>query len=219
MSSGVRNRPLLAVVVLLAVLSACSQAESPTTPAAELSGVGAFGELVRAPGLQVDYEPLSTPEEAAAIADLVARGTLVSVVQGRDLIVEADNPSVDVRSIVVGVRLDEVYAGSLGKEGDGIAYIQLPKSPLSSIGDYREALPTGTEAALYLTLLPQEDPLYRDDEAGRPKGQRIWVPISPQGLVLADGAQSVELLSGIRFDESLDAFLPPSPSFPSSESG
>lgn len=198
-----RTLSMVVIAAALAIPSACAapeQSDSVTQPA----GLGA----------ESDYDRVGTVKEAAAIADLVAEGVLVSVNEGRSFIVEPDDPALDDHNVVVGVRLGEVYQGSLGDKSDGIAYIELPEHVRATLETYQAALPKGTEVAVYLGLLPQEDPLYRDDTAGRPAGQQIWVPISPQGLVLADGAQSQELLSGMRFDAPLSAFLPPSTTFP-----
>lgn len=213
------RKPAVLVAVAALVLGACGTAASESPAPATSAGVDAFSALVRASGLQLDYDQLDSPDEAAAIADLVAEGTVVSVVEGRALVVEKDDPSVDSLSLVLGVRIDDVVQGDLAKGSDGIAYIEIPRDGQTSVAEYQQALPKGAEAALYLTLLPQEDGLHRDDLAGRPAGQRIWVAISPQGLVLADGAQSQELLSGTRFDAPLSAFLPPSPAFPTAVSG
>lgn len=118
--------------------------------------VAAFSALARASGSEVDSDRLATVQEAAAISDLVAQGTVVSIDEGRAFIVQNDNPSVDALSLVLGVRIDRAIQGSLAKNSDGIAYIEIHRTRQTSVAEYKEALPEGTAAALYLNLLPQE---------------------------------------------------------------
>lgn len=130
--------------IVLAALAALAVAGcASTTDSAAPSGSAADFAAQVARDMHVDYDPLRSPADAVAQADLIVRGTLVRVEPGIE--VKAADTALTKRyqnkyaTFVVAV--DEVLAGDAGQVTGGHVYVQVMKAPTVDTGALAKANP------------------------------------------------------------------------------
>jgi hypothetical protein len=154
-----------------------------------------------------DYNPASTPAELASWSDLVISGTIKTVREGR-------SGKDGSRTVVMVVNSDKIIKG---KASDTVC-IELPNPGTREARVYAAAVPTNADVVLYLqdsAPLDKGDPNLVEPAQGRPAGTPLYQPVSPQGLILGDVHQVVQILDFSSFQgASLVDFLPNSVRFP-----
>lgn len=213
------NRGLIGVS-LAALLGACAPEGTTAAPIDEPTAATpgfpihpdpmAFSKLFSSHA--ADYEVMKAPADLRAHSDLVLSGEIIGLTDGRRLLVD-DNEDLTEATIVVQVKPDDIISGSLPEGYDGSIYVELMTGH-QSVEDYAEVYPRNAQVALYLERSRPGDPTLEDASAGRPDGQPIWQPVSPQGFIIAADAGSVVVLEQTFFSEPLSQFLPPSERFP-----
>lgn len=187
---------LRAVAVMAAAgfgLSACQGADgqpSSSPPndqvsSIEPSSVKRFARLFG--GYSADYEPFETAKEMEAASQLVLKGTIADIRPGRILYAESlDNPEA-AQALVMEVAWTEVVTGEEPTEGS--VYLELPSGGRDA-SEFEHALPVDASVGLYLVPARNEsgDLPIGDEDAGRPEGAPLWVPVNPQGFVIATGS-------------------------------
>lgn len=171
-------------------------------------------------GMEGDYDQMSGPSELAKLpyTNLVVSGEAGSPNEGR---VWADSPNDEFGALtttVVPLFVDKVEQGQLPTGADGTVYLEIQLAPGSEASfDSIE----GREGIFYLNRLPDDlgpsNGIYPiDAEAGRPKGQPLFQPSHPEGILVeaaGGGVWSVE--SAVSYPNgNLDDFLPSKQSFP-----
>ncbi|WP_133163926.1 hypothetical protein [Cryobacterium zongtaii] len=133
-------------------------------------------------GRTVDYDPLDSPQELAAVSQVVVEATVVGVQKGRSI--------TGLDSTVLVLLPDDVVKGELAAGNDGHVYLELYWAGSSDPSYYAKALPFGAKVVAYMVPAadgaPEEgiDTVVGDPKAGRPEGQALFLPNGPQGLVM-----------------------------------
>jgi hypothetical protein len=166
-------------------------------------------------GVAADYVHVRTPAELAAQSDLVVRGRIARIARGRIFGSSATDP-VARRSIVVVFSVERTLAGTLPADSRGRVYVELPASGSPSQADLDRATPTTADAVLYLRpAATASDTAVVNPSAGRPTGQPLYQPASPQGFVIDAGDAVVQILEHTEFhDADLRDFAPGAARFP-----
>lgn len=197
----------------LASCSANSQPD-PNRQKASAGSAEAFARLFV--GYHADYEQAESPAALADRSDLVVRGTIVSIDPGRTQIVDAA-AGLEEKSIVAKLRVDEVLAGSLDEGNNGFVYLELPNIGSIDPATYDASLPLGAETLIYAVPSRPGDPTLDDPNAGRPAGQPMLAPVSPQGFWMESSDGSIEVLEGDSSSDPIEGAAPSSDSFPQSD--
>lgn len=152
--------------------------------------------FVQALSLGGDLDSSPTPADHAAAAELIVRGTVQGVREGRELVLFEGSSLV---SAVLEVAPTELLKGALPEGSDGTIYVeQLVRPPArqelpdttvvlpGAIEDLRATLPVGAHVLVYVTrsTLADGDDRMVDPAAGRPEGQVLWQPRLGSGFVL-----------------------------------
>ena len=193
-----RNRLAAGIgsIVLIAALTACTSAASvpTTTEAEEPYSVRQSAEQFA--GYEGDYDSISSPE-LAKLSILVATGTVERVQEGRIQIIPESPQEAGISTIVLVLRDVKAVQGNLEEGGDGFIYIELPNPGQREPEAYAEGLRTGARVVSYLYPAsdgaPQKDvdTGIADPRAGRPDGQPLYIPSSPQALILQYQGEAV----------------------------
>lgn len=198
--------PALAVVVAASV-PACGR------------GAGAGGDVeafVRLfDGYSAEYVPVGTPAELAGMSRLVVSGSITAIHPGPAYPQYEKDPN-GLRTVVMAVAVDEVLHGSLPDPGHRSVYVQLlpPGGVAAEVFD-RHA-PKSATVVLYLVPSREGGPLVTDAEAGRPAGQPLLEPTTPQGFLVEAPGGVVEPTGHRSFIRvGIERFLPSAGPFPS----
>jgi hypothetical protein len=164
-------------------------------------------------GYFADYPVVTEPKELAAQSAIVVSGTISRIVEGRTQVIDDVSGFTDV-SIVAEVEVSKAHHGALPKDSGGTVYVELPRIGETSATDYDVALPDDNAAVLYLVESRPGDETIENPQAGRPLGQPILAPTTPQGFWMATPEGSVLVLEGELSTDSLNEALPGSDEFP-----
>lgn len=218
-----RRRTLaLAIATALLLVGGCAQSdESKDSPAAQGSIEG-LGSLFTS--WSFDYIVAESGADLAEYADIVVVGQPDGLAAGpthKDEVTLAPT-----RSVVLKVTVEDVLLGQLPDDANDTVYLYLPETfEIASMGIERaDAIARNATApgVFYLNLVNFENEvpgwIIEDQEAGRPAGQPLFQPVSPQGFVLSMGLdKTAQILEYKVYDEPLESFFPDSPELPSAE--
>jgi hypothetical protein len=133
-----RKALTLPVLVLAVVFGGCSGDSSP----AKSSTIATFVSLT-ASGVNVDYTPLASPQDAVAKANLIVEGTLTDVVDGIGL--TYPNPLYTERQAntyaTFVITVERVISGDAAKVLNGRVYATVHKSRAAEIDELAGANP------------------------------------------------------------------------------
>lgn len=158
-------------------------------------------------GLTVDYDPLDSPQELAAVSRVIVKATVMRVQEGRTI--------TGVDSIVLVLLPDDVVTGELAAGNDGNVYLELYGANSPDPSYYAQALPSGAKVVAYMvpagdgTPDQRADVVIDDPKAGRPDGQTLYIPSGPQGFALqVEGHDVVWPLIGAQATGNIADTLP-----------
>jgi hypothetical protein len=193
----------LALVAGAAAVAVCVQlAVASGRPDAE----GLTRLLASAPA---DYPIAGTPGELASRSDLVVTGRLARVAAGR-VFGESADPAGQEHRLLLVIRVDRALKG----EVSGPAYVELPVHGNVAAAVVDEAVPDDARVLLYLAPAPADGP-FIDDRGDRPAGAPLYVPVTPQGFLLAGDGAAFAVLDGVGYrGADLADFLPAVGRFP-----
>ncbi|NYD67437.1 hypothetical protein [Agromyces atrinae] len=171
------RRTLIALAVCLA-LAGCSGPSEPTTTSSE-SAAPAADAAERLFRLHVDHDPIASTTQLAALSDIVVRGTVAGITDG------AVDGGPDDASFVIPISVVEIaVAETIKGASSGTVYFADFVGPEIM----RDALPIGTDVALYGYLFLEETPdgviARAHASAGRPPGEPLYREAHPQGFVI-----------------------------------
>ena len=179
--------PGTALLVALA-LSACSSPAAPSSPSSS-AGIDsdqatAIAELFSS--ASSDYIAAATPAELGSKSDVVIKGTILRVQEGR---VDGDpaDQITDAKSIVVVISKPKIISGELPAGSDGLVYVELQSPFNQSAADYERGLPKNTKVVVYLVAASDGTDTFsqlQDPAAGRPAGQPLYMPYNPQSFAV-----------------------------------
>lgn len=190
MTHHIKSALILAVSIL--ALASCSQDTSKadhhagTSPQSSSHDEDAFAHLLQTV-TSFDFEPFKSPRDLLDAADIVVRGHVTSVADGRS---EGDPKGAPSHFVVVGLTPDEMFKTDAGRTGK-LVYFEVERPDNFSASTYQEALPKGSSILLFGfnhdkgTYQPVQD-----NYAGREVGSTIYAP-SPQGLFQLTTDQSL----------------------------
>ena len=167
-------------------------------------------------GVHGDYTPARGPRDMSDRSSAVVRGTTGQPHDGRIWGASPEDPGA-ITSIVVPIEVRSVEAASIAMKEGQTVHLEL----FSSAGPARESIMEGLaerEGLFYLRRMPDRMSPYTeivDPKAGRPDGEPIYQPASPEGVLITsqDGVWSVD--TGESFPSaSLADFYPDEQTFP-----
>lgn len=177
-------------------LSGCSLGAS--TDAEELA------DLLRG-GWSADYEPAESPQDLASRSTLVVEGNLAGFIEGREV---GRGPGM-ARTITMVVDVDSAFLGNAPET----VYVELPSPGNARAAEYdspSEPFPV----LLYLIPADRSEDIV-DADAGRPAGEPLYRPTTPQGFIAGTESGVVQILEFEQFNgASLEEFYPQSPVYP-----
>lgn len=181
---------VFAVIGLAIVASGCASTPRSSETSVQASQATQvlptkFLDLVRRTS-QFDFQPFASPAALLADSNVVFRGLVVSVADGR-VGGEPENYSIAIR-----VRPTERWKGGQASSSEDV-YLEVPRPENVPASQYADLLPVGTElvAFAYDAKNALLTPIV-DAERGRPAGAPIYSP-SPQGFFLVSGGQIVSV--------------------------
>jgi hypothetical protein len=134
-----RRALVLFALVVAPILVGCGGDPPPEQPS---SAVGRFVSLTNS-GINIDYEPLASPQDAVSQADLIVEGALADVVDGIGL--TYPDPRYTARRAgayaTFVVTVDRVLSGDPAKVLGGRVYVTVDKSSAADIGELAGANP------------------------------------------------------------------------------
>ena len=168
-----------ALSVIVASLAGCS---SPEDPAA--AGVS---EAFR--GQVADFDVYDRPEDLARIADAVVVGHVVGVADGRYRADSLDDPS-GFRAQVLTIEVDQTYESD--HPADRV-YVEVTPSVNDTQDSLDAVMPKRDPMVFYLSDISDASGI-ADPSAGRPDGQPMYTPVSPQGWIIYDQSAGTAVL-------------------------
>lgn len=206
---------ILGTAWLLAAASCTSARVGPASP----QGASSLDTFVHAMQLvEYDYDPAPDPGSLAARSDIVVRGAIVSVTQGRSSAPSPELPADTVTS-VLEVHVDEVLAGDLTLVHEGSVYVEVDHPALIGTGkaeseeggggwvpfdlaSFAKSVPIGVPGAFFLIDVTDRtmSGWVIDTGAGRPEGARILMThiqgflLEPQGGLLVSVNEPLDLM-------------------------
>lgn len=207
---------VLALAALPALaLTSCSagtQSTAAVSGKATSGSAKSFSKLFI--GYHADHEVADSPADLADQSDLVVRGTVVSIDRGRTQLLD-ENSGLELTSIVATLKVNEVLVGSLAPDSQGLVYFELPNVGGIRPAAFEATLPDGAETVLYAVPSRPGDPTLENPRAGRPHGQPMMTPVSPQGFWMeSEDNGVVEVLEGVSSDAPIEDTMPSSDDFP-----
>ncbi|MEX0834788.1 MAG: hypothetical protein WD010_01755 [Nitriliruptor sp.] len=175
----------------MATLVGCSQSSGPS-----LEPVGSAGDLraaLAAP--EGNYRTFETPGELGREVDVVVRGTITGIAEGRSIVYDPENyPEESQSHMVVSVRVDDIVRGQQAAGETSEVYVEVPTSVDVDTDALADAAPRDV-----LLFLDEVDPRsggagtrVSDVDAGRPVDSRLYAPW-PAGFLYLDGDQVEDL--------------------------
>lgn len=132
-------------------------------------------------------EPVGSPKELAAIADLVVVGHIRSVADGRVQMADSERP---LSTAVFAVSVSAVLVGAQDSILNGLIYFEVLRPGKLEILELERRLPEG-EVVLFLADRTSVDGV-DNSSAGRPTGARLYAPYA-QGFWIAGDADAVSV--------------------------
>lgn len=196
------SRSILVAFATAGICSlACGACTSDTTEPKELAT--AFQR-----GYSEDYDPAATPRELQERSALVVRGTLSEFIQGRE-IAPMEGSSEVGHNITMVISVEESLFGRASKT----VYVEMP-SPGNVPASKYDRPSSPFPVLLYLAPADQTWDIL-DPTAGRPPGQPLYRPTTPQGFMAGSEAGALRVLDFEEFQgASLEDFYPDRPTFP-----
>jgi hypothetical protein len=175
--------------------------------------VEAFAALFK--GYGADYTHVDTPAALADESKLVVEGRIAKIAKGRTIGVAVTHPGASP-TVVMAVTVTWVHRGALPDGANGTVYVELSAPRDRDFGRYDRAAPKQSPVLLFLTPAPPAtDFPVVDPNAGRPAGQPLYRPASPQGFLIEADRKVLQILMFTQFEgASLADFRPDSPRFP-----
>ncbi|WP_162907921.1 hypothetical protein [Allorhizocola rhizosphaerae] len=166
-------------------------------------------------GYGADYTHVDTPAALADESALVVEGRIGKIEKGRTIGAAVDEPGASP-TVVVAVTVTRTHRGALPAQAEGKVYVELSAPRGLNIGRYERAAPKHSTVLFYLAPAPPAiDFPVVDPDAGRPAGQPLYQPVSPQGFLIEDNRKVLQILMFTEFEgASLGDFTPDSPRFP-----
>lgn len=159
-----------------------------------------------------DYEPAVSPKELSSRSTLVVEGNLSDFIEGRE-IAGTPGTSTPSRNITMVVDVESTLVGQEVKT----VYVEIPSPgnvPATDYANPSESFPV----LLYLIPAERTDDI-RDLDAGRPKGEPLYRPTTPQGFMAKTDAGALQILDFREYEgASLDQFYPAMTYFPEPDS-
>jgi hypothetical protein len=150
-------------------------------------------------GYSADYELAESPAALATRATVVVQGHIARINKGRIQGTSAADPG-SAPQLVMAVSVKRVLRGTLSADAGGVVYVELPAPAGVRAAVVDRSAPKASDAMLYLVRAPSATDLpIVDPDAGRPVGQVLYQPVSPQGFVVAAGPDVVQILNFARF--------------------
>lgn len=168
------------LVVILGTAACTAEQDQPSAASTEN-----FTGNLRA--VHYDYEPVSTPLELAAQADLVVLGSLESAVEGRSVAMAPGEPA-SLFNVVFTVEVEEVVKGDETQLTDDRVYVEVERAAYLDVADFQKALPAG-QVLLFLDDRTELDASSTviNNFAGRPAESRIFTPFVQGFWLSGDG--------------------------------
>ena len=176
-----RRRLVLSIVAVLTSVGpvACGEDGAREAPAGDIDRFVALFVADAA-----DYEPANGPAELASDSELVIRGTIADIVEGRSFGTEGSPEFTE--TAVMEIEVSAVLEGRLPRSANGRVHVEL--FGVETPDAFAEAAPAGAEALLYLVRRPVGSPIpgtaVNDPNAGRPAGQPLYGTVTPEGFFL-----------------------------------
>jgi len=135
-------------------------------------------------GLLVDYDTLESTRSIEAISDVVITGKVDDVHSG-PVFGRPDDDFGDITTVVITISDVTVVSGELPAGTDGNVYLNVLAPNGADRSNFLEAVPRGTELALYALQYQGDGGMGVIKEAdGRPEGQPLYISAHPQGLAI-----------------------------------
>ncbi len=135
-----------------------------------------------------DYEPAASLRALAGSSDVVVRAKVARFQPGRTEVVIGSQEPLGTSSVMVLTGV-EVADGALSGDGEEV-FVELPRAPLQSPETLPSAFPACTDVVLYLQEASDGagsedvDTRVTDPQAGRPRGEPLYIPVSPEGFAV-----------------------------------
>jgi len=183
------------------------------TRGADAGDVAAFVRLFD--GYSAEYDNVDEPIRLARMSAVVVRGSIDAVRPGPVYPQFPGDPQ-GARSVVLAVRVRAVLHGTLPDPGHRSVYVQLPAPGGTAAEVFDRHAPKEATVVLYLVPSREGGALVTNPDAGRPAGQRLVEPTTPQGFVVEAPGGVVEPTGHRTFPAAaIDAFVPSAAVFPS----
>lgn len=208
MRTVIRTAAGLLLAGLLTGAAAGCGSDTDSGPSAQ-----AFAGLFK--GYGADYTHVESPAELADESALVVEGRIEKVERGRTIGAAVDAPGASP-TVVVAVNVTRTHRGALPAEAKSKVYVELSAPRGADIRRYERAAPKDSTVLFYLLPAPPAtDFPVVDPEAGRPAGQPLYQPVSPQGFLIEGDRKVMQILMFTEFEgASLNDFTPASEHFP-----
>jgi len=173
-------------------------------------------------GLHEDFQPVGGPAALEKMSSVVVEGVTGDPQEGRIWGSSAKDPGA-ITSIVVPIQVSKVLAGEVDPASNGTVFLEL----FASDGPDRASIEKGLvdrDGVFYLYRMPDRLSKYTeivDLSAGRPSGQPLYQPASPQGTFIESSSDNGVWSVGTSEwfpSASLDDVAPDAKSFPATES-
>lgn len=191
----VTTHKALGALILIAVLVGCAQEPQPegeaTSAGDEVAAERSFAELV--PAFHGDVPIFDSPRELAATADVVVRGSIIGVKDGRRIFSATENiPDPGIDTLVFEVAVTEHLAGS-GPASDSV-FVEMQLFEQADVAEVARSAPDDVVLILSEVATPGRMDAARveDAQAGRPEGSALYSAWSG-GFLYEAGGEVVDL--------------------------
>jgi len=202
----------------LLLLLACASSQDREDQNEQIPQTGSVNELLALldAGVDIDYTPLSSPEDAIQKSDLIVRGRVVDVMDGIGFEYSDSEESErqQARYATFVVEVEEVLARNASEVLDDRVYVQVPRSPATSIeqlsaansradaifilDDITKWQPTPDAIVVPPSGIPSEAPLLTPYTDGG------WLQGPKDAAMMGIGIEPAELGSGWEQVDTLD---------------
>lgn len=184
----------LGALVVVAALVGCAQEPEPAgeaTSAGEVAGDRTFGALVE--GFHDDVQIFDSPRELAAAVDVVVRGSITGVTDGRRIFSATENirdPGID--TLVFEVAVIEQLAGS--RAASDAVFVEVQVVEQVAVADVAQSAPDDVVLFLSEVSTPgrMDGSRVENAQAGRPEGATLY-SASAGGFLYEAGGEVVDL--------------------------